>query len=78
MVRKKKPIVEVVEEPEESEDSPVIEEVAAEEPAPIDPRYTVLKDSIQKLINEGPQFPQVKDNPWLHLQFVEKLKQLVS
>ncbi len=70
MAKRKKPLEIQV---EEAIETPT---VAAE--APIDPRYTILVDSLKRLVEASPNFERVKDNPWLYLEWRKQIQRLVQ
>ena len=43
-----------------------------------DPRYTLLKASLQGLVDTSPAFEEVKANPWLYLEWRNQIRGLVQ
>jgi len=71
------------EQPDASEDSVEPEEETLKEPTETvaekeDPRYTVLKDTLQNLMSSAPSFGEVQRNPWLYLEWRNQLANLVQ
>ena len=56
-----------IEELQITEENPTATTAKIEEPA--DPRYTLLKESLKQAVDDSPAFANVKDNPWLYLEW---------
>ena len=45
----------------------------AEIKEPEDPRYTLLQESLKQAVDDSPSFTKVKDNPWLYLEWRNRI-----
>lgn len=59
---------------EETVEKPTLTEAKIEE----DPRYLVLKGNLKHLVDTSPPFENVKNNPWLYLEWRSQIQRLVQ